>query len=313
MKMNRKNKIDKVIDMLTKSGFFAFRTDGKSFDVIARRDNTLLLIKYGKNIDCITPFMINELNNMSNFLNAVPLIIGEKNNIGKIETGIVYSRRGVPVTSIKTLEEILYNGIYPLMYSSPGGLFVNLDSKELRRIRKEKNISLGELAKASGVSRKAVQLYEKNMSAKISVSIRIEKYLDTEIITPIDVLTKHKINEKYMQIETIFEKMDALNKVVINELKKLRYNTLPLFYSPFNTIAKYNTTVVIGDIEKSDVALYNITKTITKISKISEKSSIFFVDECEKDNIDGIPVIRVKELKEMDEPDEIIELANERK
>src|SRR5438067_1998522 len=116
-------------DMLARSGYFLSADSGArplSFDLAARRDDELLLVKVLTNVDGLTDAVAQELRVIAQFL----------------------------------------------------------DAARLRRIREERGLSLGDLAQAAGVSRRAIGMYEDGMGAMVEVAMRLEEFLDETLALP---------------------------------------------------------------------------------------------------------------------------------
>ncbi len=56
--------------------------------------------------------------------------------------------------------DLFLEGVPPLIYAAPGGLYVNIDADLLADVREERDWSLGRLATELGVSRRTVSKYE---------------------------------------------------------------------------------------------------------------------------------------------------------
>jgi len=181
--LNRHLLIENVRKILIKSGFevsemFIGRT--VSFDIIAKRDETLLVIKILNNIDSFNSSTADEIKVISNCLDGSPLVVGNHSGAGMIEDGAVYLRHGVPIMSPQTISEYFFENRPPLVFAAPGGVFVKIDGDKLRRIRKEKGISLGTLSEAVGVSRRAVSMYEEGMSAMVDIAIKLQDFIEVQ-------------------------------------------------------------------------------------------------------------------------------------
>ena len=155
---------------------------------MARRDNTLLIIKVLTNIDALSEEVADELRALAYLLKATPLLIGEKNGVNDLENDVVYFRFGIQTVTLSTLKNHILEKLPVLAYAAPGGLYVNLDQEKIRRLRKEKNISLGSFAHYVRVSRRTVQMYEDGMSARIDIADRIEDMFQQSVTMPIDLL-----------------------------------------------------------------------------------------------------------------------------
>ena len=186
----RDKRIERLRDLLERSGFYVTGTSGvrpSSFDLAARRDATLLLLKILKNIDALDPDEASRLLELGRVFPAVVLLVGERSGASDLESGVVYTRYGVPIVNEATLQEYLEKAFPPFLYASPGGIFARIDGERLRFLRVTRGLSLGSLAAVGGVSRRAIQLYEEGQGAEASVVERIEAYLDAPIVIPIEL------------------------------------------------------------------------------------------------------------------------------
>src|SRR5207247_83354 len=171
--MKRDRLLEETREALAKTGFFLSRPHGErglSFDLVARRDDTLLIVKVLQNVDALARETAHELKVIARTLEGSPLVVGERTGTGALEDGVIYNRFGVPILSRPTLLEFLEEGVPPFLYSAPGGLYVRLDSSALRRLREDRQVSLGTLADIAGVSRRTIQLYLEGLPAPADVS-----------------------------------------------------------------------------------------------------------------------------------------------
>ena len=189
--MERKELLGDVRDTLIKAGFYAselYSNRPISFDLVARRDNSLLIIKVLTNIDAMSENVARELRKLSILLKGCPLLVGERSGTGVLREDVVYDRFGIQAITSETLRIHLLEGMPLEVYAAPGGLYVNLDQDKIKKFRTEQNISLGSFARSLKVSRRTIQMYENGMNASVEVAIRIENFLDTNITVPIDLL-----------------------------------------------------------------------------------------------------------------------------
>ena len=187
--MKRERLIEEVREALAKTGFYLSERHterGLCFDVVARRDRALLLVKVLQNVDAFSKVNADELRMIARTLDGSPLVVGERSGTGPLEDGVIYSRFGVPILSRQTFLDFLEEGVPPFIFSAPGGLYVKLDTDALRRLREERQISLGTLAEIAGVSRRTIQMYLEGMSATVDIAIRLEEFLGEPIVVPVD-------------------------------------------------------------------------------------------------------------------------------
>lgn len=308
--MYKEDLIENVRDILAKAGFYVSRTlvmRRISFDVVARRDKILLIIKVLGNIDSFSKENAEELKVLAEALEASPLVIGERSGSGDMEEGIVYSRFGIPIVSIDTLSDFVLEGIPPFIFAAPGGLYVKLDSELLRKLREEKNISLGTLAEVAGVSRRTIQMYESGMGATIDVATRIEDYLNELLVVPLDPFI---YNSRTGQHLVDLNKLDVFGQEVFGILDRLGYSIVPTVKCPFEALTSHDRTLILTGLGKDESRLVEKAHTVADISKITERKSMIFIERFRnRCSIGGTPLIGRDELKKMDESDKLFDLV----
>ncbi len=186
--MQRQKLIAEVHSTLQKAGFAT--SDPKDlahsgFDIVARLDSTILVVKVILNANSLDDAMLASMKSLAGALDGSSLIIAVRSGEDAMEDGVTYSRAGIPLISIRTLEDLLLEGVPPLVYAASGGFYVNMDSELLRKAR-EDGLSLGDLAEMAGVSRRTIKMYENGMNAKVEVALRLEEGLGIELILPGD-------------------------------------------------------------------------------------------------------------------------------
>ena len=141
--MERKELLGSIKDTLAGAGFYVsdlYSTRLTGFDIVARRDDTLLIIKVLTNVDSLSEDVAKELRILSSLLRATPLLIGERSGVDALEDDVAYFRFGIQAITLDTLRKYILEGVPVNVYAAPGGLYVNLDQEKLRKIRQEKKI-----------------------------------------------------------------------------------------------------------------------------------------------------------------------------
>jgi len=315
--MERSELIKNVREVLANAGFYvsdlcSIRLPG--FDLVARRDNSLLIVKVLTNIDALDERVAQELQTLASLLKGSPLLVGDKTGFGNLEDNVVYDRFGVRTVTLTTLRDYLLEGIPIIAYAAPGGLYVNIDERKLQILRQEHGISLGTFARFVRVSRKTAQLYEKGMNARIDIASRIEELLDDSIAVPIDIFSSPKLKEEsktsYSQEK---DPIKEFQREIFALIERLGYRVIPLGRSPFEAVSKQKDKIVLTCVDTYDEKLLRKAQFMSSISKITEKYAVVFTDkETKKTNVEGTALIRKKELKKIRGPEEIIELIIER-
>src|SRR6056297_463657 len=189
--MSRSALVGNVTAMLSDAGFVVSDRCSirpKSFDVAARRGDDLLLVKILGNIDAFNRATGHEMQRLGTYLHATPLVIGLRSRDEDLKPDVVYFRHGVPVFSPDTAYNLFIEGVPPLIYAAPGGLYVNIDGDLLADERKQRDWSLGRLASELGVSRRTVSKYEDGMNASVEVAMALEELFDAPLTAPVDVM-----------------------------------------------------------------------------------------------------------------------------
>jgi len=315
--MERKELLRDIREVISNAGFYvsdlhSMRLTG--FDIVARRDDTLLIIKVLTNIDSLSEEVANELKTLSSLIKGCPLLIGEKYGSSILEDNVAYFRFGIQAITLHTLENHLLEGIPIKSYAAPGGLYVHLDEEKLRRIRQEKNISIGALARHVNVSRRAIRMYEEGMNSRIEVANRIETLLESSITIPINLLKNSYIdNEINITYKSETENIQAFQREIFNLLQNVGYKIIPMDKCPFEALSKDREKILLTCVHKYNKKLRRKAQIVSSISKITEKYAVVFTDrDVHKKNVEGTPIIVKKELKKINDPEEVFDLIIER-
>ena len=325
--------ISECMNLLNNYKFTVSQSFSRScFDILARKKDLKFLIKVLKNIDSLSIEQSRELMKISSILNAIPLLIGVRTRNFPMENDVVYERHGIKAITYETFKLYL-EGSPPVVYAGRGGFFVNIDGRALRDIREKLNISVGELAEYSNVSRKTIYKYEQNMAnPSIDVALKIEQYLDVPLVKEIDLVPeelKERNNINSMQNEqSINSDMDVNVDVdvgnefklqVINMLNELGFNMIETKRAPFDAVAEkyeeyatyeeehYTNTLLLTNIEEIETEETRKKALIlNQISSILNSYSLVVLEKNAK-NIGHIKTISLKELEKMDDAFDLLE------
>lgn len=92
--MQHRNNINSELEIFLKSEGFETSNiyDHGAFDIVARKNLLILLVKTFKNIDGVNKTNSEEMKQLASIFLASPLIIGETSRNGKLEDGVIYER-----------------------------------------------------------------------------------------------------------------------------------------------------------------------------------------------------------------------------
>ncbi len=310
--MGRNELINTTRAILAKAGFdvsSALSLRGICFDVVARLDDKVLIVKVLSNIDAFSKENAEEMKTLADALGATPIVTGERSSSGALEPGIVYSRFNISIVSNETLADLLLDDAPPFIFAAPGGLYVKLDSDLLKTIREDRGISLGTLAETAGVSRRTIQMYESGMGAMIDAALRIEEFLEVPIIEPIDPFT-FKSEERSKEEREIRAPSDAF---AFNQLNNLGFSVRPVVKSPFEAVTCNDKTLMLTGFGSDDEKVVQRAIVASELSRIMDRFSVIIVErKRERDNINTTAVVSNEELKRIDEPTELTDLVASR-
>ncbi len=285
---------------------------GISFDIVARRDDVLLFIKVLANVDTLKEDTAEEMRVLSKILEGVPLVVGLHSGSSPLEDGVVYTRFGVPVISPGTLYDLLVEGVPPLVFAAPGGFYVNLDGERLKEIRRVRNLSLGDLAEAAGVSRRTIQLYEETgRGALAEVALRIEEFLDVPLLRPIDLFSFSMDDvdlDSHMGPPPVGEFWENVFRHLIDH----GCFVVSTERSPFESVVDETQERLLTGVGRYTRTTIKKARVIGNVSEVIEKRSFLILDERKhRMEIGGVPVVEASEVVCRD-PEELLELLQDR-
>lgn len=329
MPKTRERWIERIRESLERSGFYVAVTHGvrpSSFDIAARRDATLLLIKVLKNIDALDAEEARRLLDLGTLFPAIVLLVGLTSGASELEPGVVYTRYGVPIITEETLQEYLDKALPPFLYASPGGRFARIDGVRLRGLRLEQGLSLGTLAGIAGVSRRAIQLYEDGAGAEASVIERIEEHLGEPIVRPIDLFTPPPHTRPGQRTERsrtsddaktpatdrpLVSTGDPLRDGVLQQLEGMGLEVVVTVRAPFDAVGR-TPEILLAAVGSLRSALHR-AEVLQGLARVAEGHAMFVVrDGPHRSSIAGMAILTVTELKRHHDRDDLLEEIEER-
>ncbi len=300
-----------VLETLHQSGFEVSDRCGlrpSCFDLFARRRVLLLLLKVLTNIDGLTPQQAWDIHRMAKMLSASPVLVGERTRGYEMDEGVLYERYGVPALKPETFHGILKGEFQPCIVSSQRGLYVHVDGGSLRRMRQERGLSLGEVARALGVSKKAVYNYENTGArATYETALRMEEFFDEPVALPVNVFERRDFQ--------VGEKADNQGEEpVLGRLKEMGFQVQIIRKAPFDALTLESKEVMFTKVIKTNLRrALEKARIISSLSKTARTKAFFIAESrVEKKNLAGIPVIGKKELDGFQETEDLLTKVLER-
>jgi putative transcriptional regulator len=277
--------MEKIEGILEEGGYDYCEYRG-CFDIAARKKK-MMLIKVLSNVDSFQKTDASSLKVMSKHLEANSMVVGMTTRREKLSDNIVYERFDVPTVTPGTLEKIIINDAFPVIYRLRGGLFVGIDPKLLRSAREEAGLSQKELADSVDITKKNVYEHEKkNIKMDYEKAKKIEKILETKIIVP-------AAPERF---DTSVLPKAGFEMKIYRKFKSSGFEADSVQKSPINMIARESRFIVLSEAEQS------IDKIKKKVPSIRDFSRVSGKDACviTKEKIDlEIPSASEKEFMQM--------------
>ena len=313
--MKREDVLGEVRQLLARTGFFSPEARlfaSPVFDIVARRDAALVVVKCLLNGDALTRQASGQLLQVAGMLRGSPLVVAARSSRGALQDGVVYLRHGTPLVSLKTLRDFLLEGVPPVAFAAPGGYFVPIDSAALRQARQRRHLSLEALAREAGVTRRAVQLYEEGMSAAVGAADRLERFFGESITFAIDPFTYQWGEGEQGAAEAAAH--DDFETYVLKALEGMGYKVLQAARCPFDALVEKPGSRILSGIESHQAAVPARAKTLAAIARVAETDAVMFVPrEMKSESIGGTPVVTRRELQRADSGDSIIEIIKQRR
>ncbi len=331
MERARDRSIQHIRDLLEESGFYVSDAHGirpSSFDLAARRDSLLILIKVLKNIDTLSREEANRLAELGGLFPAIIVVVGETSGASELEPGVVYSRYGIPIVREETLADLVQKGIPPFLLSAPGGIFARIDGALLRALREERGLSLGAMAQIAGVSRHSIQLYEEGGGAEVVVVQRVEAYFGEPVALPVNLLERRTSPRAPEGAEESAgtpkeadrppaRSSDPLRANVFARLQGMGWDVVPTVRAPFDAFTRTPEEERVREILLTAIgnlrAAHHRAEMLRELARVTEQHAMFVVaDPVPRPSIDGLPVLSVHELARTRDRDELLDAIEQR-
>ena len=310
--MTRDTLLDRVIALLERADFILSEKCDirpRSFDVGARRGRTFLLLKVLSNIEGFSEETSQEMRRLAVLFNGSPIVVGEHTNDHPLETGAVYLRYGIPCVNIETLHDFFLEDVPPLVYAAPGGLYVEIDGETLRGLRESKQISLGELAKSLGVSRRTISKYESGMNATVDAAVKLEEILDAPIACPINMIVKFERPGPKDEPANDLRDATGLERDALGALMQIGFEVFRTTRAPFNALSREDENKVLTGVSDVSEVMLKKAKFMSSLADVAGTYSLYIVKGAHKSKAIGNTVLlESEELKKLDDSDELIAL-----
>jgi putative transcriptional regulator len=308
--MSQDRQLQLVTSVMISAGFDVserFTLRPRSFDLIARNNGTLLVIKVVSHIDSVSEEVAFDIELISRLLGGIPLIVGERAREAELERGAVYVRYGIYAVSPATLYDYFVEKVPPLVYASPGGLYVNINGETLRDLREKRNMSLGDLGQVLGVSRRTISKYEGGMGTTLDVAIRIEEFFDTGVVESIDLIR----DELPRAMEDAKQPADTHVQSPMEFLEQIGVRLHTLHGAPFQALLTFDKHTILTGYGPAQKVVKRAA-LIGNLSQIAKKHAMCIITDDHKEKMIGRTlVISERRLHRIEDGFELLDLLGE--
>lgn len=281
--------LETVSIYLLRKGFTIKSLTRTAFDILARKDTVILLIKILEDANAVSEVYADEMKRVSSYISGSPLIISEKAG-DKLQDNIVYSRFGVYTLNFNTFKSSMENK-FPFVKRDHSGIKAQVLGDKLREIRERDGISLNDIARKVGVSKRMIQKYESGESeVSVNKALRIYKIFGHSVFDKINVFSHSS--------ELVHEGKSDVSK----KYSKLGFSALEAYKVPFDIIAKKEKELIltkVGDKPKPQ---------LDSLSKLVDADVLTIYN---KKKPKGVPALTKKEFMEFEKARELVKFLKE--
>ncbi|MGA2676322.1 MAG: transcriptional regulator [Methanobacterium sp.] len=315
--MHRDQVLLQINKLLSNYGFETSNIyDRSCFDMVARRELLLLLLKVFINVDGLSNIHAQEIKKLAQTFLGSPLIIGLKSKTEPLEEDVVYERHGIPVIAPETLRNMVVDEVYPEVLADRGGYYVPIDGNVIKEIREKENLSLKDLANLAHVSRETIYKYEHGIvRACPETAMILEDILNIKITLSINLFKNPELIPE-SDNEIVNDTQEP------KELVKLGFGVINTQRTPFDAIARANFThsendnTLLTNLEKkrNKQVLKKMAVNVKDLSDVTQSEAVFILENKRKmECIEGIPVIHTWEMDEIENCREFLRILKEKR
>ena len=315
--MHRDQVLLQINKLLSNYGFETSNIyDRSCFDMVARRELLLLLLKVFINVDGLSNIHAQEIKKLAQTFLGSPLIIGLKSKTEPLEEDVVYERHGIPVIAPETLRNMVVDEVYPEVLADRGGYYVPINGNVIKEIREKENLSLKDLANLAHVSRETIYKYEHGIvRACPETAMILEDILNIKITLSINLFKTPELNPE-SDNEIVKDAQEP------KELVKLGFGVINTQRTPFDAIAQANFThsendnTLLTNLEKkrNKQVLKKMAVNVKDLSDVTQSEAVFILENKHKmECIEGIPVIHTWEMDEIENCREFLRILKEKR
>ncbi|MBU0536165.1 MAG: helix-turn-helix domain-containing protein [Nanoarchaeota archaeon] len=281
---------DKLGILLLQKGFTIKSLTRCCFDIIARKGARILLIKVLSDANSISDEYADQMKKLSVYMGASPFIVAEK--AGRtLQDNIVYMRHGVYALSLSTFRNSIENKL-PYILSSNAGLTASISGSDFKNILDETGISLADLSRKIGVSRRMISRYGEGSQITVQKAEKLYNILGHTIFEKIDLFT-----------QSIYSS-SGKETPITKKYSELGFEATEARKVPFNVIARKQEEIILTEVGDK------LNPNTTSLSRLLDADNLL-ISGRKKSSQKDIPSLTRKEFMEFEESNELIKFLRE--
>ncbi len=281
--------LDKIGIFLLKKGYTIKNLTRTCFDILARKDEQILLIKILEDANSVSRQYTEEMAAIASYIKASPLIIAEKAG-NKLEENIVYSRFHIYTLNAATFFSCV-NKKFPFIRRSQAGLTASVVGEKLKEKREELGYSLNALSKKIGVTSRMVTKYEsENSEVTINRAMRLYDLFGHQVFNEINVFMNRENPKSKFETE------------VSQKYVELGFDATETKKTPFDIIARKGDDLILTEV--SD----NVNPQMESLSKLLDADNLVIFQKKKPKNI---PSMTKAEFMDFSKANELVRFLKE--
>jgi putative transcriptional regulator len=300
--MPRQELIHKVLNILQEADYeIAQQLSPSCFDILAKKKDSILLLKILTNIDSLYEEQAHDLKKIADVLKASPMIIGLVSKTQPMHERTLYDRYGVPAISVETFEETLLEQKMPFVYSHRGGFYAHVDPEFLKEVREKLNLSLNDLAREAGISRKAVYNYEQGEGAELENVLRLQGAVGDLMLEPLNPFEFRHEEAKHEKPAT------KLEGHVTSRLAEMGFQTATVTKTSFKIIGRSKHDILLTGLEKQQ----RKARDLHGMAHTLQQHGMLVTEHAKRKSLEGVPIVESEELNDIITTKELLKLLRE--
>jgi putative transcriptional regulator len=284
----KKNLLEDIGIMLLREGFTVKTLTRTCFDIVARKDQRIILIKVLEDANSITEEFATQMKKVSAYISASPIIIADKACM-MLQDNVVYARFGVFTLNKATFANAVENKL-PFLMSTKAGLTASVAGERLRQKIEESGYSLGSVSRKIGVSKSMIAKYEKGSDISVNRAKALYGLFGPSVFRAIDV---------FSELRSLPEKSSSS---IVRKYSLLGFEASEARKVPFDIVAKKGREVIFTEIgDNANPQLESLTKMV------DADNLVIFKDRKPK----KLPALTKKEFMDFESANELIKFLKE--